>query len=129
MDQIDILSGLRPGAGLYEIRRERLNFVDGTELCRKTVLAPQHGFDISHAMRAALAARMARLIGHEALAKSYDVMLDAAGADPRLQDIAAVTPLATAADRVTTALVRHADIVTSAPRMFVSWNSERSTVA
>jgi uncharacterized protein YciW len=116
LDQIDILSGLTPGAGLYAIRRERADFVAGTELCRQTVLSPAHGFDISHALRAALAARMARLIGHAGLAQSYDGMLDRAGATAALRAIAAGADTDPDGDAVTTALVRHADLVTESPR-------------
>jgi uncharacterized protein YciW len=115
-DQIDVLSGLQPGSELYNIRRERMDFVEGTEQCRQTVLRPKHGFDLTHAMRAALAARMARLIGHEPLAAVYDDNLKDAGADALLLTIAATGDLPGHADHFIKAIVRHADLVTTTPR-------------
>ena len=114
LDQIDILSGLKEGSELYAIRRERPEFVEGTELCRETVLSPSHGFGLSHALRAALASRMARFIGREDLAAVYDLMLDDAGSDPDLAVIASGAEAA--ADVFTGAIIRHADLVTKTPR-------------
>lgn len=116
MDQIDILSGIKPDSELYRVRRERPDYVEGTELCRRTVLEPGHGFGIGHATRAALAARMARLIGRHDLARTYDLMLQLAGSDETLAAIASGLELAPDADIVTHALVRHADLVTKTPR-------------
>ncbi|MCJ7994214.1 hypothetical protein J5N58_06230 [Rhizobium cremeum] len=116
MDQIDILSGIKPDSELYRIRRERPDYVEGTELCRQTVLEPNHGFGIGHPMRAALAARMARLIGRNDLAQSYDLMLEEAGSDETLAAIASAGELPSDADIFTQALVRHADLVTKTPR-------------
>lgn len=115
LDQIDILSGLKEGSELYAIRRERPEFVEGTELCRETVLSPNHGFGLSHALRAALASRMARFIGREDLAAVYDLILDDAGGDPDLAAIASGAETA-AADAFTSAVIRHADLVTKTPR-------------
>lgn len=116
MDQIDQLSGIGSDTELYRIRRERPDFVDGTELCRQTVLTPAHGFDLGHALRAALAARMARFIGQEELAVNYDAMLVKAGATPLLSGIAAGADLPEDADAFVRAILRHADLVTKTPR-------------
>jgi uncharacterized protein YciW len=116
MDQIDRLSGIAPGSELFEIRRERPDFVDGTELCRRTVLAPVHGFALGHGLRAALAARMSRFIGRADLAKSYDEMLSAAGSTPLLLEIAAAGDVAADDDAFLKAIIRHADLVTKTPR-------------
>ncbi|WP_052182819.1 hypothetical protein [Rhizobium sp. YS-1r] len=129
MDQIDILSGIKPGSELYRIRRERPDYVEGTELCRQTVLEPNHGFDIGHAMRAALAARMARLIGRNDLARTYDLMLEEAGSDETLAAIASAVELPTGADIFTQALVRHADLVTKTPRNNTRADIERLEAA
>lgn len=129
MDQIDVLSGLRPDSEVYRARRERPEFVEGAELCRETVLAPRHDFGISHAMRAALAARMARLIGQENLARTYDAMLDRAGRDDELAAIASTAELAESVDRFTKALVRHADFVTRTPRDATRADIERLEAA
>lgn len=116
MDQIDRLSGITPDSELYQIRRERPDFVDGTELCRQTVLTPAHGFDLGHALRAALAARMARFLGHNDLSKAYDDMLAQAGATPLLSGIAGGADLPVDADGFLRAILRHVDLVTKTPR-------------
>lgn len=116
MDQIDILSGIRLDSELHRIRRERPDYVEGTEMCRQTVLAPNHGFGLGHALRAALAARMARLIGREDLAGAYDLLLKDAGSDETLAAIASAAERPADADAFTHALIRHADLVTMTPR-------------
>ncbi|MFB9948642.1 CMD domain-containing protein [Rhizobium puerariae] len=116
MDQIDILSGLKPDSELYTVRRERPDFVEGAELCRETVLAPNHDFGIGHAMRAAFAARMARFIGREDLARAYDLLLEEAGGDDALAAIASAAAQPANATAFTQALVRHVDLVTERPR-------------
>lgn len=129
MDQIDILSGLKPDSEVYRARRERPEFVEGAELCRETVLAPRNGFGISHAMRAALAARMARFIGREDLARAYDLMLEEVGSDDELAAIASTGDLSSDADAFTKALVRHADFVTRTPRDSTRADIERLEAA
>ncbi|QRM35141.1 CMD domain-containing protein [Microvirga sp. VF16] len=116
VDRIDILSRLNPGSELHGIRRERPEFVEGAELCRRAVLTPNSDFGISHAMRAALAARMARLIGLEDLAKSYDAQRESSDGDEMLRIIASGSDLPTGGNFFTAALVRHADLVTTKPR-------------
>ena len=114
-DQIDILSGLEPASELYGIRRERPDFVQGTEICREAVLRPHAGFGITHSMRTALAARMARMVGLGELASTYEALLEDEG-NALLAAIAAGDDLPSTADRFTIALVRHADLVTKSPR-------------
>lgn len=116
VDQIDILARLTPGSELYRIRRERPEFVEGAELCREAVLSPASDFGISPATRAALAARMARLIGFEELAKGYDARWASTGSSELLQVIASGGDLPTGTNLFIAALVRHADLVTAVPR-------------
>lgn len=115
-DFIDRLAGLPPGSELHEIRRERPDFVEGAELCRQAVLEPKHGFGLSHALRAALAVRMARMLGQEPLAAVYFAMLQKFDPDPLLQSIALGAAAGKGGDRLVAAIVRHADRVTAAPR-------------
>lgn len=128
MDQIDILSGLKPDGELYRIRRERPDYVDGAEICRDAVLSPGHGLGLGPALRAALAARMARLIGRDDLARSYDLMLDDAGSDDVLAAIASAAEVPDA-DGFTAAIVRHADLVTRTPRNNTKADIERLEAA
>jgi uncharacterized protein YciW len=129
MDQIDRLSGLNPDSELYAVRRERPEFVEGVELCRETVLAPEHGFGLSHALRAALAARMARLIGRQDLASAYDKKLEEAGSEVCLTAIASAAEVAADADASVRALVRHVDLVTESPRNSTKADIEKLAAA
>lgn len=116
MDQIDVFSGLDAGSELYRIRRERPDFVNGAELCRQSVLSPKQDFGLGDGLRAALAARMARLIGLEDLAGAYDRVLDGHGRTDLLIAIAIVAQPAADAGSFIHAIVRHADRVTTSPR-------------
>ncbi|EIM30011.1 CMD domain-containing protein [Microvirga lotononidis] len=116
MDQIDVLSGLTPESELYHIRRERPEYVEGTEACRETVLSPNHGFDLSHVLRAALAARMARFIGRADLAHSYTRSLNEQSNSQALSAVASGAELPVDTDDFLLAIVRHVDLVTKTPR-------------
>ncbi|MBW6425676.1 hypothetical protein KX729_30245 [Rhizobium sp. XQZ8] len=129
MDQIDILSGLRVDGEVYRIRRERPDYVDGAEICREAVLSPNHGFGLGPALRAALAARMARMIGRNDLARSYELMLEEAGAAEALTAIASAAELPKHQDGFTAAIVRHADLVTKTPRNNTKADIERLEAA
>lgn len=128
MNQIDILAGLTPNSEMYKIRRERPEFVEGTELSRETVLAPKNGLSISHAVRAALAARMARQIGLDRLAATYDARLEESGATPLLATIASGAE-PEGADDFLRAIVRHADLITGEPRKATREDIERLAAA
>ena len=109
-DQIDMLAGVAPQSALFEIRRERPEAVDGVEHCRIAVLAP--GNDLGAGLRAALAARMARLIGDAALAEVFDRRLEG-DARERLRDIASGT--SQGEDPLVAVMVAHANLVTLSP--------------
>jgi len=112
-DQIDRLAGLDPQSPLIAIRRERLEFVNGIEECRAAVLTPADDLAIAPEIRAALAARMARLVGNEALAEVYDHRI---GDDSSaLRAVAQGDDIDDASNAFLCALVTHADLVTLAP--------------
>lgn len=115
-DLIDRLAGLPPGSELHEIRRERPEFVEGAEDCRQAVLEPKHGFGLSHALRIALAARMARMLGQEQLMATYEAMLQTFDRDPQLLAIASGASSGEASDQFIAAIVRHVDLITVTPR-------------
>jgi uncharacterized protein YciW len=123
VNQIDRLAGLEEGSELYDIRRLRPEFVEDTELCRESVLRPANDFGMSHLLRVALAARMARLLGCESLASVYDDMLQQGGPDRLLMAIAGAEELPKEEDAFILAMVRHADLVTKTPR-----NSTRADI-
>lgn len=75
--------GAQPGAATAIARRA--NILTLTQAAEDAVLTPQQTGAFSHAMRAALAARMARLNGEDAVAKTFEAR--AAGSDAaRLAD-------------------------------------------
>ena len=115
LDQIDCLSGIEEDSGLFRIRRQRPEFVDGANLCRQAVLEPRDDADIDQATRASLCARMARQIGHDDLAATYDARLAAIGSSPELLSIASNKDVGTTAGSRIAALMRYADLVTKTP--------------
>lgn len=116
MDQIDLLSGLKPETELYRIRRERPDFVDGAEACRRSVLSPDDEAGLGHELRVALAARMARSIGCDELARTYDGVLAGASGNSVMTKIAAAEAVPQTGDAFLAAVVHHADLVTLTPR-------------
>lgn len=84
-----------------------------SQAAHDAVLLPRDPGGLSHGLRAALAARMARLNHSPALARHYDTLVARAGetATARLAD-----PGTNATDGRTAEIVRHADRLTVAPR-------------
>ena len=78
------------------------------------VLKPEAPGKISHAERAALAARMARHNGDETLAQHYAALLARTGASKEVA--AVVDPAISPAPQRLAAIVRHIDLLTRAPR-------------
>lgn len=111
-DAMDRVSGLVPGDGIYEARRLRPEFVQGAELCRLSVLTPQHGLGLETDLRIALACRIATLNADQALVAEYHAQLAERHPSPHLLALAQANgdldaPLA--------AIARHVDLVTLTP--------------
>lgn len=127
-DVIDSLLGLDAGAPLSRTRAARPQFVEGAQACREAVLAPQSDLGLGHDLRAALAARMARLNGDERLAAVYRARLDALSPSADLRLIASGGYPESIGDRPR-AILRHADLVTMAPRACTRADTERLVAA
>jgi uncharacterized protein YciW len=84
-----------------------------SQAAHDAVLLPRDPGGLSHGLRAALAARMARLNNNPALASHYDALIARAG-EPATAPLA--IPDASATDDRTAEIVRHADRLTVAPR-------------
>ncbi|HEY0212887.1 MAG TPA: peroxidase-related enzyme [Paenirhodobacter sp.] len=100
-DIIDRATGLSPGDALYDLRRQRPEFVAGAQACLTACLTPADAQDLSVPLRAALAAHMARLNGDAALAALYQPAQDQTVPPAILRHVNKITltpRLATAAD-------------------------------
>lgn len=113
IDAMDKAAGLSPQDALFETRRLRPEFVEGAELCRRSVLIPESDLGLPSVLRVALARRMAALNADAILVDSYDHQL--ALLEPSAEMLALAQggtdfeePLAT--------IARHADLVTLTPK-------------
>jgi uncharacterized protein YciW len=112
MDALDKAAGLTPDDTIFQARRARPEFVEGAELCRLSVLTPQHGLGLAADLRIALAQRIAALNADQTLTDEYAHQLTALDSTPAIQALAQVSsdlpePLAT--------IARHVDLVTLTP--------------
>jgi uncharacterized protein YciW len=110
---IEKLAGVRPGSRLHDAMEQRAEVLRLSQAAHDAVLLPRDPGGLSHGLRAALAARMARQNGNLALAQHYDTLVAQAreAATAPLAD-----PEATATDARTAEIVGHADRLTLAPR-------------
>ena len=110
---IETLAGVAPGSKLAEALAVRAEVMRLSEAAHDAVLLPRDPGGLSHALRAALAARMARHAGDDALAAHYDAYLARTGDT----DVAALAhPGGTSGESMPDAAARHADRLTLAPR-------------
>ena len=127
-DVVDRVAGIAPGSALWQLRRQRPEVVARTEASHTAALTPADPGGISHAERAALAARMARLNGDPALAAHYLKLLAMAGPAAGAGDLADPDSGVDAAPRVA-AILRHVDLVTTDPKSATRADIERLTAA
>jgi uncharacterized protein YciW len=110
---IEQLAGVAPDSQLDQALRMRAEVLRLSEAAHDAVLVPRDPGGLSHGLRAALAARMCRHVGNDALVKHYESYL-AHSAD--LDVAALVRPDGTCGDPRQDAMARHADMLTCAPR-------------
>lgn len=119
MDQvIEALAGVVPASPLAAALATRAQIMGLSQASHDAVLLPRAPGGLSHGERAALAVRMARHNADAALAAHYQELLAQAGRTPVLDAVAdpAIAADAEGFDRRLAAIVRHADILTLAPR-------------
>lgn len=114
MTLIETLAGIRAGTPLAEALTQRAEIVALSQASHDAVLLPRDPGGLSHAERAALAARMAAWNADPALAAHYRNLLERAGRTPVLTAIAAGE--AAEADPRLAAIIRHADLLTRRTR-------------
>lgn len=117
MGLIESLAGVAPGSPLAAALGERVQIMELSQASHDAVLLPREPGGLSHAERAALAVRMAALNADAALAAHYRDLLVRAGETSVLAAIAAGAEAGSSgADVRLSALVRHADLLTSRTR-------------
>lgn len=110
---IESLVAIRPGSALADAMEKRAEILRLSEAAHDAVLLPRDPGGLSHGLRAALAARMARQNGNEALAGHYDGLVERA-AESTTAPLA--QPGTSVDDGRIAEIVRHADRLTLAPR-------------
>ena len=117
MTLIENLAGVRAGTALAQALVQRKEIMALSQASHDAVLLPRDPGGISHAERAALAARMAGWNADPALVIHYRALLAKAGETRALADIAAGEPgpSPTGEPRLA-AIIRHADLLTRQTR-------------
>src|ERR1700736_5538718 len=106
---IESLAGVPPGSRLGQALKTRAEILRLSEAAHDAVLLPREPGGLSHALRAALAARMCRHVGDDALTRHYDSYLAHSG---DLDVSALAHPDGTCGDRQQDAMARHPDLLT-----------------
>ena len=123
---IETFAGVLPGSTLGEAMTKRAEILRLSEAAHDAVLLPRDPGGLSHALRAALAARMCRHVGHDDLAGHYDAYLAHSGD----LDVAPLArPDGKAGEPRLDAIARHADLLTVAPREATRQDIERLRAA
>ena len=123
---IETLAGVPPGSKLGQALKTRAEILRLSEAAHDAVLLPREPGGLSHALRAALAARMCRHVGDAALTAHYDSYLAHSGD----QDVSSLAhPGGTCGDPLQNAMARHADLLTLAPREATRADIEALTAA
>jgi uncharacterized protein YciW len=110
---IETLVSARPGSALAQAMEKRAEILRLSEAAHDAVLLPRDAGGLSHGLRAALAARMARHNRSLSLASHYDTLV--ARADEPATALLS-EPDTNVTDPRTAEIVRHADRLTVAPR-------------
>lgn len=113
MTLIETLVSARPGSALAQAMEKRAEILRLSQAAHDAVLLPRDPGGLAHGLRAALAARMARLNRNEALASHYDSLVARAN-EPATALLA--RPGTNATGPRIAEIVRHADRLTVAPR-------------
>jgi CMD domain protein len=111
---IEELAGVRFGSPLARALLARMDIMKLSQASYDAIIRPRKPGGVSHAERAALAARMARQNADETLAEHYIGKLQEACADPTLNEPVSAGEIADYGNRLNT-MVRHMDLLTREP--------------
>jgi uncharacterized protein YciW len=110
---IEQLVGVDPDSRLGEALKTRAEVLRLSEAAHDAVLVPRDPGGLSHGLRAALAARMCRHLGNDALVKHYESYL---AHSAELDVTALAEPGGVCGNARQDAMASHADMLTRAPR-------------
>jgi uncharacterized protein YciW len=110
---IGTIAGVPAASRLGHALNARIEILRLSEAAHDAVLLPREPGGLSHGLRAALAARMCRHVGDEALTAHYESYL-AHSSDLDLAVLA--RPGGVCGDALHDAMARHADLLTLSPR-------------
>ena len=123
---IETFAGVPAGSKLADALKTRTEILRLSEAAHDALLLPRDPGGLSHALRAALAARMCRHVGDDALAGHYDNYLAHTGD----LDVAPLAhPDGVCGEPRLDAVARHADLLTVAPREATRQDIERLKAA
>jgi CMD domain protein len=112
---IEEVAGVRLGSPLAQALLARMDIMNLSQASYDAIIRPREPGGLSHAERAALAARMARQNAVEALAEHYMTKLRDACADPKLDEPIAPREFDKYSTRLD-AIVQHMDLLTREPK-------------
>jgi uncharacterized protein YciW len=110
---IEQLAGIAPDSPFGRAVKARAEVLCLSEAAHDAVLVPRDGGGLSHGLRAALAARMCRHLGNDALVRHY---LSYLAHSAELDVAAFAEPDGVSGDERHDAMARHADLLTRSPR-------------
>lgn len=114
-DVISAIVGIEPGSMLAEVVAGRADIMALTQQTHDGALAPENPGGLSHAERAALAWRIAKINNYKAFEDHFEAMLEKAGAPDSAARLADIW-FDGGSDLRTKALIRHVDLVAHAPK-------------
>lgn len=114
-DVIAAIVGIDPGSNLSKVVSGRADIMALTQKTHDAALTPGEPGGLSHAERAALAIRIAKINDHKAFEDHFATMLETAGMP---EDAARMADIwfDGGSDARSRALIRHVDLVAHAPR-------------
>ena len=111
---IETLAEIAPGSSVAAAVARRTNIIALSDAAHEAVLRPREPGGLSHAERAALAGRMARLHGEGAIAAHYDALLEQTGEAAAMAEL--LDPARFPSNERRAAIARHSDMLTRAVR-------------
>lgn len=114
-DVVAAIAGIEPGSALANVAAGRADIMALTQQTHDGALTPEHPGGLSHAERAALALRIAKINDHKAFEDHFEAMLEKAGAPDAAARLADIW-FDGGSDLRAKALIRHVDLVAHAPK-------------
>ncbi|KQY68016.1 hypothetical protein ASD52_33845 [Ensifer sp. Root142] len=114
-DVIAAIVGIEPGSAMAGVLSARADIMALTQKTHDSALTPENSGGLSHAERAALAWRIAKINDHKAFEDHFEALLEKAGAPDAAARMADIW-FDGGSDIRAKALIRHVDLVAHAPK-------------